>query len=261
MPDKKLVQSFDRGLEVLMFLNRHNGSSIAQIVEGTGINRGIVYRLLETLREKQCVRKETESPNYWLTQTVRCLSDGFRNEAWIDKIAKPEIQRLSQELVWPVSLCTLSGSSMQVRVTSDYVSPLVFDRFPTGFRIPVEGSASAYAYLAFCSDQERNTVLAVVRSIEEPSETGFIKDDAAMTERLKRVREDGYALINVQQKVNALAVPVYSGEMVLGALTLRYFSTAMTPAKAVERFLGPLTRTAEQIANSVRESYYIQKQL
>jgi IclR family mhp operon transcriptional activator len=258
MNDKRRVQSFDRGLDVLMFLNRYNGSSIAKIVEGTGINRGIVYRLLETMRHKGYVRKEKESADYWLTESVRCLSDGFRNEAWIDNIAKPEIEKLSRALVWPISLCTLSGSSMQVRVTSDYVSPLVFDKFPTGFRFSIAGSASGYAYIAFCSPQERNTVLAVVRSIDQPPASDLIWDNASIMSKLKKVKEEGYALVRVQEKVNALAVPIHANEMVFGALTLRYFSSAMSPSAALDRFLDPLSICADKIALSVQKSYFLQ---
>ncbi len=258
MNDKRLVQSFDRGIDVLMFLNRYNGSSIGKIVDGTGINRGIVYRLLETLRRKGYVRKEKESADYWLTEFVHCLSDGFRNEAWIDSIAKPEIEKLSRALVWPVSLCTLNGSSMQIRVTSDYVSPLVFDKFPTGFRFSVAGSASGYAYIAFCSAQERDTILAVVRSIDQPPASDLIWDNGSIMNKLKKIREEGFALVNVQEKVNALAVPIHANEMVFGALTLRYFSSAMSPAAALERFLEPLSACANKIALSVRQSYFAQ---
>ncbi len=258
MNEKRRVQAFDRGLEVLIFLNRHNGSSIGKIVEGTGINRGIVYRLLETMRYKGYLRKEKQSADYWLTESVRCLSDGFRNEAWIDTIAKPEIQKLSQELIWPISLCTLSGSSMQVRVTSDYVSPLVFDKFPTGFRFSLAGSASGAAYIAFCSAQERNTVLAVVRSIDQPTDSELIRDNESLMRRLQKVREDGFSIVNVQEKVTAFAVPIEVNEMVFGSLTLRYFTTAMSPSVAVERFLDPLQKCAKRIALAVQKSYFFQ---
>ena len=260
MNDKRRVQSFDRGLDVLMFLNRHNGSSIGKIVSGTGINRGIVYRLLETLRHKGYIRKSKESADYWLTEFVHCLSDGFRNEAWIDNIATPEIEKLTRELIWPISLCTLSGSSMQVRVTSDYTSPLVFDKFPIGFRFSIAGSASGYAYLAFCSAQERNTILAVARSIEDPSSLGSIMDNEYLMKNLKQVRENGYALIRVQEKVSSLSVPIHINEMVFGVLALRYFTSAMSSKAAIDKFLIPMTNCADRVALSVQETYFMQSE-
>jgi IclR family mhp operon transcriptional activator len=257
MLDKRRVQSFDRGLDVLMYLNRYNGASIGDIVSGTGINRGIVYRLLETLRQRGFIRKSKESADYWLTEFVYCLSDGFRNEAWIENIAKPEIEKLTRALVWPISLVTLSGSSMQVRVTSDYVSPLVFDRFPIGFRFSLNGSASGYVYVAFCSAQERNTILSVVKSIDQHSSSESVLEDDMLLTKLKQVREQGYALVQVQQKVTALAVPIHINEMVYGALTMRYFSTALSPRAAVEKFLPALKETADRIASSVYQSYKV----
>ena len=53
MEQKRYVQAFDRGLEVLAFLNISNGASIGEVAAATGINRGIVYRLLETLKKNR----------------------------------------------------------------------------------------------------------------------------------------------------------------------------------------------------------------
>ena len=131
----------------------HNGSSIGDIAMGTGINRGIVYRLLETLRHKGYLRKEKGSAAYWLTETVRNLADGFDDEAWIENIARPAIHKLGKDVVWPISVSTVSGITMLVRATSDYESPLVLNRFPASFRFPLMSSAAGQAYLAFCSVQ------------------------------------------------------------------------------------------------------------
>jgi IclR family mhp operon transcriptional activator len=260
MTDKRQVQSFDRGLDVLVFLNRTNGASIGRIVAGTGINRGIVYRLLETLKAKGYIRKDKDSAKYWLTDNVHTLSDGFRNEAWIDRIAKPEIEELCRQLIWPVSLITLSGSSMQVRVTSDYVSPLVFDRFPTGFRFSVADSASGNAYIAMCSDQMRNTILSVVRSIEDAQGRTAAFDDEALERRLQKVREEGFALFRVQEKVNSFAVPIHFGDLVFGSLALRYFASALSRAAAIDKFFGPLNDCATRIARGVYNTYHLRQE-
>ena len=60
---------------------------------------------------------------YRLTIMVRSLSEGFDDDAWVSRIAKPMIEELGRELVWPVSLATLSGTNLVVREATDHSSP------------------------------------------------------------------------------------------------------------------------------------------
>ena len=254
MPDKRQVQAFDRGLDVLAFLNRHNGASIGDIASGTGINRGIVYRLLETLRHKGFLRKDDVSTAYWLTESVRNLADGFDDEAWIEKIAKPAIGNLGRDVVWPISVSTVSGITMLVRATSDYESPLVLNRFPAGFRFPLVSSAAGQAYLAFCSAQQRKTITEVVSKASRPPDDFLSRRPKLLADILKKVRTEGFALVPGQRDtVSALAVPVRSRDLVFGSLSLRYFDSAMRPKAAVEQYLVPLKACARSIAEKLRD--------
>ncbi len=253
MTDKRHVQAFDRGLDVLAYLNMHNGASIGDIATGTGINRGIVYRLLETLRHKRYLRKESESAAYWLTESVRNLADGFDDEAWIDRIARPAIGELGRQVVWPISVSTVSGVTMLVRATSDYESPLVLNRFPAGFRFPLLSSAAGQAYLAFCSEQQRRTIMEVVSKAVRPPDDFLSDRPKLLDETLNKVKAQGYALVPGQRDaVSALAVPIRSRDLVFGSLSLRYFDSAMRPKAAVNQYLAELKTCARTIAEQLR---------
>ncbi len=254
MADKKHVQAFARGLDVLTFLNTHNGPSIGDIAAGTGINRGIVYRLLETLRHKGFLRKDETSSAYWLTESVRNLADGFDDEAWIDRIAKPAIGDLGRDVVWPISVSTVSGVTMLVRATSDYESPLVLNRFPAGFRFPLISSAAGQAYLAFCSAQQRKTIVEVTSKSARPPDDFLSRRPKLLAGTLKKVRAQGYALVPSQRDaVSALAVPIRSRDLAFGSLSLRYFDSAMRPKEAVDQYLATLNTCARHIAEQIRE--------
>ncbi len=252
MEKKRYVQAFDRGLEVLAYLNIKNGASIGDVSFATGINRGIVYRLLETLRKAGYVRKDSKSPGYWITSAVRNLADGFSDEEWIQDIAKPVIDGIGRELVWPVSVSTVSGTTMLVRATSDFESPLTLKRFPRGFRFPLAGSAAGEVYLAFSPPQHCAALTETLqRTLTDPKELSFLRP-GPLTQRLKKIRSQGYASSTGQANtVNALAVPIKTKEVVLGALSLRYFKSALKPRQAVERFYEPLALAAENITLSV----------
>ena len=65
---------------------------------------------------------------------------------------------LCREIVWPVSIATLSGQAMVLRETTDHRSPLAVERHSAGLRVPLLGSAAGRVYLAFCSAAQRETL-------------------------------------------------------------------------------------------------------
>ena len=187
MEQKRLVQAFDRGLDVLVYLNTHDGASIGEVSNATGINRGIVYRLLETLRRKNYVSKEPDSPKYWLTNAVRNLADGFNDEEWIDTIAKPAVNSLGRDLMWPISLSTLSGNAMLVRASSDSQSPLVLNRYSRGFRFSIPKSASGLAYLAFSTPQHRAALIEVLLRLLDDDDDLSVLRSPNLFSRLNKI--------------------------------------------------------------------------
>jgi len=118
-----IVQSISRCLDILEALNLHNGATIAELCGHTGLARGTVYRMLETLKRGGYVRKDEGSAHYWLAPRVRSLADGYQDEWWIDAFARDRIVRLGETTRWPVKLLTPSGQDMLTRVTTDFSSP------------------------------------------------------------------------------------------------------------------------------------------
>jgi IclR family mhp operon transcriptional activator len=113
-----------RGLEALQELNRHNGATVTDIAKAVKLPRTTAYRVLETLCVAGFAVRDPSDDRYRLTIRVRSLSDGFDDEAWVRDIAKPLITKLGKEVVWPLAISTLHGTSMLVRETTDKDSPL-----------------------------------------------------------------------------------------------------------------------------------------
>jgi IclR family mhp operon transcriptional activator len=251
MPDKNTVQSFDRGLQVLTALNVQDGAGLGDLARATGLNRTIVYRLLETLRRSGFARKDRREGRYWLLAAVRRLSDGYGDEAWIESLIRPRIGALAKAFVWPVSFCTPAGAAMLVRATSDFESPLTLSRFPVGTRVSMVVSAVGQAYLAACEAAHRDAILDVVRRSSPDQSERHALDAEPFARRLAAVRRKGYALVGGQkQRISGLAVPVLSDKVPVGALAVRFFSSALKPEEAVSRFLPRLRTSADDIRRS-----------
>jgi len=128
MDSTRPIRALIRGLEALAVLNRRNGATVSEVTSETRLPRTTTYRILETLSEAGYVYRDPADDRYRLTLMVRSLADGFDDEAWITQIARPAINDLCREIVWPVTLMSPSGTSMMIRDTTDHASPLAVER-------------------------------------------------------------------------------------------------------------------------------------
>jgi IclR family mhp operon transcriptional activator len=243
------IRALMRGLDALAVLNRRNGATVSEVAAEIRLPRTTTYRVLETLCTAGYIYRDTADDRYRLTIRVRGLSDGFDDEAWINLAARPILNELGREIVWPVAISTLSGTSMMVRETMDHRSPLVIEHFAAGHRIPLLASAAGRAYLAWCSAEQREMLVDILsRSARE--EDKLAKNPGELARILAETRSQSYAATIRAKRVSdeiSLAVPVRVDDRVLACLTVR-FSAASVPMKiALERFLPRLESAAERL--------------
>jgi IclR family mhp operon transcriptional activator len=236
-------------MDALKVLNLRNGATVSEVATEIKLPRTTTYRILETLCAAGYVFRDASDDRYRLTIMVRGLSDGFDDEAWVTQIAKPYIYDLCREIVWPVAIATLSGTSMMVRETTDHRSPLAIERYSAGFRVPLLTSASGRAYLASCTPQQRDTLLDIL-SRSTRDEDKLARNRAEVQRIINEVRQQGYATAIRARRVSdevSLAVPIQLEDRVLAALTVRFSATAVPMKLALERFLPKLRETAAKI--------------
>ncbi len=249
MASTRPIRALLRGLEVLHVLNQHNGATVSEVALEIDLPRTTTYRILETLCTAGYAYRAVSDERYRLTIMVRGLSDGFDDEAWVTQIARPYMYELCQELVWPISIATLSGSSMMVRQTTDHASPLAVEKRGPGFRVSLLRSAAGLAYLSFCPPEQRDTLLEILaksrRDVDKPA-----KHRNKVYEKLVETRKQGFAVSRRPRRVSdelSMSVPVFAQDRLLAALTIRFASTALDQKEAEQRFVPKLQATAQQI--------------
>lgn len=251
MTSTRPIRALLRGLEVLHVLNQHNGATVSEVASAIALPRTTTYRILETLCHAGYAYRAASDERYRLTILVRGLSDGFDDEAWVTQIARPYMYELCAELVWPIAIATLSGSTMLIRQTTDHRSPLAVEKRGPGFRVPILGSASGAAYLTWCPKEQRDALLDLLAKSRRP------EDQAAANRKkvydlLQETRKRGYAAWRRPRRVSdelSLSVPILAGERLLAALTIRFSSTAIAEAEAIQRFIPRLRAVAQQIGD------------
>jgi IclR family mhp operon transcriptional activator len=252
MTSTRPIRALLRGLEVLHVLNQHNGATVSEVASAIDLPRTTTYRILETLCHAGYGYRAASDERYRLTILVRGLSDGFDDEAWVTQIARPYMYELCAEFVWPIAIATLSGSSMLVRQTTDHRSPLAVEKRGPGFRVAILGSASGVTYLTWCPKEQREALLDLLAKSRRPEDQPAA-NRKKVYELLLETRKRGYATWRRQRRVSdeiSLSVPILAGERLLAALTIRFSSTAIPEAEAIQRFLPRLRAIAQQIGDA-----------
>jgi IclR family mhp operon transcriptional activator len=205
---------------------------------------------LETLCNAGFVFRDAADERYRLTILVRGLSDGFDDEAWVTQIAKPFINELCREIVWPVSIATLSGTTMLVRESTDHMSPLAVERYPPGFRAPLLTSATGRAYLANSRTPQCDTLIDILaRSNKEEDKPARARSE--LQRQLGDLKALGYATSTRTRRLVeevSLSVPVLLNDRVLASVTVRFAASAVPLKSGVERFLPKLRQCAAKIS-------------
>ncbi|MGE0424802.1 MAG: helix-turn-helix domain-containing protein [Reyranellaceae bacterium] len=247
----RFIEPVRRAFAVLEALNRRRTGTLGALVEATGLPKPTIARLLETLIALGYVSHVSRAQGYRVTDRVVLLSAGARFVHHVADIAVPEMRRFTRESGWPLYLGTVSGASVAIRYTTSPESPLSFE--PTGYadRFPVLESAIGRAWLAFCPEDERRTIL---REIETGGGTGreAVRDAGALHAALAEIRAQGFAFTRStrQDRLNGLAVPILGGGHVLGCLSMRFPKSAMSESEAARRYLAPLAAIAGRIADA-----------
>jgi IclR family mhp operon transcriptional activator len=235
MESTRPIRALMRGLDALTVLNLRDGATVSEVAQEIRLPRTTVYRILETLCNAGFVFRDAADDRYRLTILVRGLSDGFDDEAWVTQIAKPFINDLCREIVWPVSIATLSGTMMLVRESTDHSSPLAIERNSAGFRAPLMTTAAGRVYLANSPPPQRETLIDILaRSNKEEDKPARARAD--LVRALGEIKSSGYAAATRTRR-----------------LTVRFATSAVPLRTGVERFLPKLRQCADNISSLFSE--------
>lgn len=246
------VRALDRGLSLLVALNRLGRSEPAALAKVTGLDRTTCYRLLSTLETLGYVSKSESDGRYVLLPSVRELSDGLTETDRAARIVADELFRLSPKVMWPTDFASFEGGWMVIRETTHRYSPYSVHRAMVGRERPLLDTAMGRAMLAGADRAHQEEMIRIA------VRTGALDcSEADAFERLDRLMADyadrGYAWAvgGADKRISAIALPVHSPSRVEGSVNLLFFSSSMTVEEAAQRFLGDLTEAVREIERRI----------
>jgi len=248
------VEPVLRTLHILEALNRHAPASLAQLCDATDLPKPTVSRLLQTLEEGGYVTRLPRRSGYALRERTLRLSSGFRHSDAVVEAARPFLSALTAELKWPIGLATLDRDAMRVRFSTGRESPFAIDENFVNRRVPMLLSALGRAYLAYCSADEREKILDILR-ISSRETDRMARDPRAVARLIQSVRRTGFAstVEYPSAPAHGVAVPVLADGTAIAAITLRYLGRRLPDKEAAQRYLAPLRRTSSAIAAAMKD--------
>ena len=246
MTVEAVIEPVRRSFAVLEALSRRRTSTLSVLVEETALPRPTVVRLLHTLAALGYAQRVSRQQGYRLTDRVLGLSGSIRFVDHLVDAALPHMSRFTSEHGWPLYLATLSYGAITIRHSTAPESPMSFEAAGLNTRRSVLISALGRAWLAFCPEDERCAILRDIGGLAP-------RQEAALRTALEGVRRVGYAFTATPRpmRIHGMAVPIRSGERMLGSLSMRFPRSAMTEEEAIRRFGRPLTTLARAIAVDV----------
>jgi IclR family mhp operon transcriptional activator len=254
MESTRPIRALIRGLDALRVLNSCDGATVSEVAQEIRLPRTTVYRILETLCGAGFVFRDASDDRYRLTIMVRALSSGFDDDAWVTQIAKPLMGDLGREIVWPISISTLRGTSMIVRETNS--SPLAVERYSAGYRMPIMSSAAGRVYLSFCPASQRETLIDILARSGKEEDRLARAPRPDMQRLLSEIKSHGYSSTSQTRRLVeeiSVSVPVLSEDRILACLSIRFAASALPQKAGIERFLPKLKQCASKISHSFVE--------
>jgi IclR family transcriptional regulator, mhp operon transcriptional activator len=243
------VTSVVRSFAILTALNAKNGSTVSQLAAMTDLPRATTYRILATLVTLGYVERGDDNGAFFLTSHVLDLSKGIHGQGWVNDYGKALISTLANDVVWPVSLIIPRESTMVMRLSSDFESPMIETRFHTGMLSPLLATAAGYTYLAFSPPDVREDLISASMADSYKKLRGTPAQLAAFRAALPNILERGYAFFSGYahnaglKRTAAFAVPIMHNKKVVGCLSMRFFASVLTK-KALEEKYVPIFKDA-----------------
>jgi DNA-binding IclR family transcriptional regulator len=187
------TRTLARGLDVLETLASADeaGLGLSAIADQVGLDKATVTRLLRTLMETGYVAQDDESRRYRLNGKILRLADGVRAQFDLQRIARPYLMRLREDVGETVHLGVMEGLAVFYvdKLTADNSIQLVS---AVGQTMPLHSTSLGKAILAALPKAEREAIYAQMDFAPRTAHT--IRTLPEFREEIARTQVRSYAV-------------------------------------------------------------------
>jgi IclR family mhp operon transcriptional activator len=249
------LRGLERGLLVLDALSVSSGMTLRELHRNTSLPKPTLLRILATLETHGYVRRRI-ADGVWR----RCVqrSDAGALQGLLLDAGSGILDDLCGRLRWPSDLAVYDAGSMTIIETTRRKTPYAVNLTGVGYRVPMLQTGLGRAWLSYCSDKEREEILASLRVSDSPFDRAA--NNAQLVEQLiEETRQQGYGIrvsgLTLRkaggEKSDGFAVPVMSRNGIVGCINLVWLVAALDLSTAVERYLPEVQLAADVIGSAV----------
>lgn len=241
------VKSTEKTLAVLLAFNGGNPEmTVSQVAAATEQTRASARRFLLTLTDLGYL--EANGANFRLTPRVLDLGASYLSGMTLPKAATLHLESLARELGESAALCVLEGQDILYieRVSSPRLYSM---NVSIGNRLPAWVTSMGRVLIAELGGAEQEAFLAQIDLQRYTEHTVASLED--LRAELARVKGQGWSLVNqeLDEGLRGLAVPVYRGDQLLGALNISVQRGRADRQSITEQLVPRLRRAAQDIAD------------
>lgn len=257
----KSIRALERGLEVLQLLRQSEGRSLQQLHDATGLPKPTLLRILHTLEQAGIAWRAIYDGHWRRGISLPAAQRPPEATLRLAELAAPHLAALQRKALWPSDLLVYRDYMMELAESSRRLSGLSMNpRYHIGYRVDLFLSAPGRAWLAFCSEAQREDVLAQYRAHPPTNPRSAIVFRRELDAILAETRRQGYAvrdsifgggsedITEFDDGLDAIAVPVLAADGVQGCINMIWPRRYGLRSNVIEAHLGDLQATAAAIA-------------
>lgn len=202
------VQSLERAFDILdCFDYEHTSFTLNELAEKTGLNKATTRRLAYNLEARGFLQQDPGNKAYQLGMHLFELGRYVLSNMELRTCARPHLENLSKQLGATV-LCSIPSDDFWIVIEKFFGYHTISMPSEVGTRRQISSGLQGQIFLAGMDDESVHKIL-----IKHPLQayTPFsLTDNAKYWPRLRKVRENGYAIESEEymEGLMGIAVPV-----------------------------------------------------
>lgn len=239
-------------------VNALGSASISDIHKETGLHKSTILRMLETLIHEEYVIRLPKETQYTVTGKCLLLSSGYSLHSSLARLAEPYLSAFRRYTGWPSDVAIFDHNAMIIAATNREFGTMSLNR-QVGARVPILASSLGRAYLAFCPQEEVESLLQRLASSGNPFDSAA-RNKGKVMRMLRETRKRGYATPDeeytervYQNQITGFSAPIFSRETVIGSVNVMYHRASTSPGHAADTLLPALKQLASKISDAVAQ--------
>lgn len=244
-----MQQAINRAFDIIEYVGKEteNPSSFSEIAKAVNLNTGTCANIINALVKRGYLEKLEEKKGYLLGKKLYQLTnfDGYNKD--LLKIASPILEKLTEKFNENCSLAVLKGSSRillhQTKSQQEIQATSAVDK-------SAYDSSTGRLLIAMQTDSEiERFVMAYGLPNAIKWKEGSTKKN--LLKEVENIRKNGYSIQESEQHISGIAVGVYRGDKVVGAICL-FLPSFRLPFLNRQELIDGLKEAASQIGRALR---------